>query len=159
MTRDARPLHRTPSALAAVALGGIVGTASRWQAGQWYPTPHGTWPRATFAVNLAGAFVLGVLLEALARSGPDAGRRRTLRLLGGTGFCGSLTTYSALAVETDLLVRDGALGLAAAYLATTVVAGLACTTGGVALAAWGHRAAALPDDPDAPDAVDTGATR
>lgn len=134
----ARPLHRQPSAVASVAIGGVVGTALRWQAGQWWPTPDAGWPRATFAVNLAGSFVLGLLLEALARRGPDAGGRRVVRLLVGTGFCGSLTTYSALAVETDLLVRDGRPGLAVAYLAVSVVAGVTCAALGVAAGARGR---------------------
>ena len=93
------------------------------------------WPWGTFAANLVGAFVLGVLLEALARRGPDAGGRQRLRLLAGTGFCGGLTTYSTLATEADLLVRADAVGTVLGYLAATVVAGAAVTWAGIALAA------------------------
>ena len=93
----------------------------------------------TFVANLLGSFVLGLLLEALARAGDDTGRRRRARLLLGTGFCGGLTTYSTFAVESDLLVRDGHGGLAAAYLAGTVVTGLVAAVLGIAVAAGRHR--------------------
>ncbi len=45
---------------------------------------------ATFAVNIVGAFVLGVVISQL-----DANGRAIL----GTGFTGGLTTYSAFALE------------------------------------------------------------
>jgi CrcB protein len=94
------------------------------------------------SVNLLGAFVLGLVLEAVARRGPDAGVRRRIRLLLGTGFCGAFTTYSALAVEVDLLVRTGQPATAIAYALTTVVAGfLVCTFGIWVAARRGPRAA------------------
>jgi len=94
-----RPLHLRPALLAAVAVGAIPGTALRWWVHGLLPTPPGGVPWATAAVNLAGAFLLGTLMEALAHRGPDAGRRQLVRLCAGTGFCGSLTTYSTLALE------------------------------------------------------------
>ena len=126
------PLHARPALLLAVLLGGLAGTPARWAVGEVLPVRDG-WPLATLAVNLVGAFLLGLLLEALARAGDDTGRRRLLRLGLGTGFLGSLTTYSALVVEADLLVRDGRPGLAAAYALTTVGLGLGVTVAGVRL--------------------------
>ncbi len=128
-------LHRRPSSLLSVGAGGVVGTAVRDLAERSSPAPAGGWPAATFTVNVLGALVLGALLEHLARSGPDAGHRRTLRLLLGTGFCGGLTTFSTLAVETDLLVRGDRAGLAAAYLLTSLAAGLVAAALGAAAAA------------------------
>lgn len=148
--RDTRPElppePDTPSPLAHlrldavlwVAAGGIVGTAGRYALALAAPTPAGAWPWATFAVNVAGSFVLGALLEALARSRGPARRLRRLRLFGGTGFCGSLTTYSTFAVEADLLVRDHAAGTAAAYLAASLLTGLAAAAAGIASAAGQH---------------------
>ena len=73
-------------------------------------------------------------LEALALGGPDAGRRRALRLLLGTGFLGGFTTYSALAVDSVLLAGSGRAAEGVAYLAVSVLIGLVATAAGVALA-------------------------
>jgi CrcB protein len=122
------PLHLTPAALGLVAVGGMAGTAARY-AVTLLPHRDG-WPLATFSVNLVGAFVLGLVLETLTRRGPDTGARRRVRLLVGTGFCGAFTTYSAFAVEVDLLLRTGQAATAVAYGLSTVVVGfLVCTLG------------------------------
>ena len=135
------PLHLTPGALGLVAVGGMAGTAARYLMTLLVPAREG-WPLATSSVNLLGAFVLGLVLEALARRGPDAGVRRRIRLLLGTGFCGAFTTYSALAVEVDLLVRIGQPATAIGYALTTVVVGfLVCTFGIWVAARRGSRAA------------------
>ena len=132
-----RPLHLAPTALGAVFVGGVAGTAARYLAEETI-RPWGAWPGATFLVNVVGAFVLGVLLEALARRGPDLGGRRRLRLLLGTGFLGAFTTYSALAVETVLLSRDGRPWLAAAYAAASLVVGVVAAAAGIRLGGRGR---------------------
>lgn len=126
--RTTRPLHGRPLLLGVVALGGAAGSTVRYLVGLALPTEVDGWPAATLLVNLAGALVLGLLLEALAHD------RHLLRLLVGTGFCGGLTTYSTLAVEIDLLLRDGRAALAVTYGLVTVVAGLVATAAGVGLA-------------------------
>jgi CrcB protein len=138
---SARPLHLRPDAVLWVAAGGIVGTALRYALALAAPTPTGGWPWATFAVNIAGSFVLGALLEAVARSGRPVDQRERIRLFGGTGFCGALTTYSTFAVEADLLIRDHAAGTAAGYLAASLVAGLAAAAAGIAASARRDRRA------------------
>lgn len=130
---EARPPHRQLRLVGLVFLGGAAGTLARWAVG--LVVPHvARVPLGTFVVNLVGAFVLGALLEHLARRGPDVGRRRALRLTLGTGFCGGFTTYSALAVDTDGLLRAGLVGHALAYALGTVVLGLAASALGIALA-------------------------
>lgn len=137
--RQPRPQHAQPLLLLLVATGGFLGAAARYGVSLGLPTRTGSWPTGTFVVNLAGAFLLGVLLEALARRGPDEGCRRHVRLFLGTGFCGAFTTYSTLATETDLLIRDGASGLAFAYALISLFAGLVLTTAGIAVAVGHHR--------------------
>jgi len=73
--RSSRPLHLRPSSLAWVFAGGVVGTALRYYGETVLPHDGAAWPWATFLINLAGAFVLGALLEALARLGDDSGWR------------------------------------------------------------------------------------
>jgi CrcB protein len=145
-----RPLHLRPAALAQVIFGGVFGAAARDVIEQARPTPKGEFPLATWLINLAGAFVLGALLEALARAGDDSGRRRAGRLTAGTGFVGAFTTYSTFAVESDLLVRGGHVTLALAYVLLTVLGGLVAVTAGIAAASGRHRRtqASLPVDPD-----------
>jgi CrcB protein len=100
----------------------------------------GHWPVATFIVNLAGAFILGALLEALSNDRPGDRWRPRLRLLAGTGFCGALTTYSTLAVEVDMLIRSHYPALAAAYAIVSVIAGLVTTAAGIwAATLWRRR--------------------
>ncbi|UYP18527.1 CrcB family protein [Rhodococcus sp. Z13] len=130
-----RALHLRPSALVAVAVGGLIGTSARYGLGRWFPVGAGGWPVTTFAINVLGALLLGFLLEALIRSGPDTSWRQVVRLGAGTGALGSFTTYSALAVDTDLLLRDGHLLAAVTYALGTVLAGLLATGLGIALAA------------------------
>jgi CrcB protein len=74
-------------------------------------------PWGTLAVNLSGAFALGVLAGA-AVSG-DALR------LAGTGFLGAYTTFSTWMLETHRLAEDGRGRPAAANVAISVAAGLA----------------------------------
>jgi CrcB protein len=124
---------------AVVLLGGVVGTPLRYAVGLALPTRPGAWPGGTLAVNLLGAFLLGVLLETLVRRGSDAGGRRLLRLGLGTGILGSFTTYSTLAVETDLLLHAARPGLAAAYALVSVGAGLLASGLGIAAGAARHR--------------------
>ena len=128
-----------PLSLLLVALGGAAGTSIRQLVAQLMPVSDGGWPAATFAVNVSGAFLLGVLLEALARGGTEVGWRLRTRLFAGVGFCGALTTYSTLAVEVLLLVRGDQSGTAVAYAVASVVAGLLAAAAGVVVASAAHR--------------------
>lgn len=148
--RPPRPLHRTPAAVALVLAGGFLGAGAREATEQAVPDPHGGFPLATFLNNLAGAFALGLLLEALVRAGDDTGYIQRARLLAGTGFCGAFTTYSTFAVEIVQLGRADHPGTAVVYAIATVVGGLATTLAGITAATAGHRwrDARLPLDPD-----------
>ena len=131
------PPHLTWTGVGLVFSGGVVGTLARYAVGE-VVAPWGVWPAATFCVNISGAFVLGVLLEALGRRGSDVGTRQRLRLLIGTGFLGAFTTYSALAVETSVLVRDGSAPVALGYAAGSVVVGFLAAMLGIWTAATHH---------------------
>lgn len=113
--------------VALVVLGGALGTLSRFGVNGALPD-DGLLPLATFAVNVVGSFALGVLLAAVLTR-----RAESLRLLLGTGFLGAFTTYSALAVETDTLLRGGHLALALVYAAGSLIVGLVAALAGVAV--------------------------
>lgn len=128
------PARSAPRAhvLAAVFLGGLLGTLAR--AGLAEAVPHhdpSSWPWATFAVNLVGAFLLGWWATTISRS-PDLDPR--LRPFLTTGICGGLTTFSTLQVELVQMVRADAWGIAAAYVVASVALGLAAVVAGRAAA-------------------------
>ena len=138
--RPHRPVHLHPGFLLVVVAGGILGALARYGLSSVLPAPGG-WPVPTLVINLSGAFMLGLLLEALVRRGPDAGRLRLIRLFVGTGFMGAFTTYSTLALETNTLFGAGRVTDALLYLGLSVVAGAVATVAGIRLAA-GHHARA-----------------
>nr|WP_281363960.1 CrcB family protein [Microbacterium immunditiarum] len=118
-----------------VAAGATVGTLLRASIELAFPHPPGEWPWATFVINVVGSFALGALIEALALSGPDTGRRRMLRLGVGTGMIGGFTTYSTFVVEIDQLASAGQVALAVAYALVSVVLGVVAAAIGAGAAA------------------------
>lgn len=124
--------HRDPRLLLLVGVGGAAGTFARWAVGETVPVVGG-WPLATLTVNLLGSFVLGYLLERLARPGPETVRARRWRLGLGTGVCGGFTTYSSFAVELDRLVSSGATATALGYAVASLVGGVLAVAAGIAL--------------------------
>jgi CrcB protein len=132
-TPDRRPPHLRAGLVSLVALGGAIGTASRALLAQAFPAVDGiSW--TVLAINVVGAFWLGVLLETMARRGPDLGRRRALRLFVGTGVLGGFTTYSTLADDTARLLDVGRWGAGGGYALLSVVLGLAAVVAGIAVA-------------------------
>lgn len=108
--------------LAAVYAGGCVGALMRAEVATQLHASAGAWPWATFLVNVAGAFVLGLLLalETAGRLGSPH-----LRPLIGAGLCGALTTFSTFQLELFTLLDGGHAGLALGYAAASLGAGLA----------------------------------
>jgi CrcB protein len=111
-----------------VFAGGCVGGYARYVVTTAWTQPAAGFPWSTLAVNLVGAFVLGVVVVAAQAS------RRRLRALLGTGFCGALTTFSAVVVSADRLAAHGHLPTAAAYVAASTAAGILATIAGLAMA-------------------------
>lgn len=135
-----RPANQRPGLVAVVALGGAVGTAARFGLARAVPAIGG-WPTATFVANLTGAFLLGLLLEALLARGPETPATRRVRLALGTGLLGGFTTFSSLAIEVERLAAQGDAGLGVGYGLLSVVLGFGCALAGVAV---GGRRAARP---------------
>lgn len=112
---------RDPRELGAIFLGGAIGAGLRAVLGTLFAVPAGQWPWVTFGVNIAGAVFLGYVTTRLQERLPFAPYRRPLL---GTGVCGGLTTFSTMQVEALEMVDAHDYGLAAGYLAASVVAGL-----------------------------------
>lgn len=126
---DTGPRRSLPPVLL-VGAGGVLGTAARSLLSTAIPDVAGV-PVGILFINLTGAFLLGLLLEALARRGPDEGSRRDLRLLLGTGLIGGYTTCSTLATGTALLILDGYPFTGIGYALGTVVLGAGCSLLGI----------------------------
>jgi CrcB protein len=103
--------------LGAIFLGGALGTLLR--AGLLEAIGEGApgWPWATFAVNMAGAFLLGYLVTVL----PATKRQRPLLT---TGLCGGLTTFSTLQLELLTMLEAGRVGIAVGYVTASLGGGL-----------------------------------
>jgi fluoride exporter len=108
--------------LAAIFAGGFLGAVLRAELGEALPHAAGTWPWSTFAVNVAGAALLGYLVTRLQERLPLSAYRRPFL---GTGVCGALTTFSAMQLETLEMLDRGRVGLALAYVGASIAAGFA----------------------------------
>lgn len=128
-------LHGARLRVLSILAGGAAGALARGGLAHALPHHGGSWPWATFTVNLAGAFVLAWSTTRLAeRVAPT----RYWRLLVGTGFCGALTTFSTFQVETIRLVKEGYLEVAVSYAAASMVLGMACAVAGTVISRRGR---------------------
>lgn len=107
--------------VAAVFVGGAVGTVARAALGTLAVADPGRWPWPTFTVNIVGAFLLGYFATRLLERLPLSSYRRPAL---GTGLCGGLTTFSTMQVETLKMIEHQHYGLAAGYTAASIAAGL-----------------------------------
>lgn len=121
-----------PDAIA-VFLGGGLGSLGRWALTfvPWKTVGEAGFPLATLVTNVAGAFLIGVVVAAAVPAGLSP--RATLLLK--TGVCGGFTTFSTFALETGELIERGAYGVAAAYLVLSFVLGVAACLAAQALVA------------------------
>lgn len=117
--------------VAAIAAGGALGTLARYGTDRaLVPAPTG-FPWATFSVNVTGSLLLGVIVTLVVERWPPT---RFVRPFAAIGFCGGFTTFSTLAVEIAQRAQHGRLGLAAGYLAASLVAGVTAAGLGMAVA-------------------------
>ena len=115
-----------------VGLGGFLGAVARYKLGGLvlHLTVQERFPYSTFAVNLLGCLVVGVLAGLAERHqafSPDA------RLFLFTGLLGGFTTFSAFSLDTLMLWERGQPGLALVYVILSVAASLLAVFAGLAL--------------------------
>ncbi|GAA4740792.1 fluoride efflux transporter CrcB [Actinomycetospora chibensis] len=114
----------------AVALGGALGALARWALLAVWPAPPGGFPVSTFAVNVSGCLLMGVLVV-LVTEAREA--HPILRPFFGAGVLGGFTTFSSYAVEAQQLVGGTHLAVAALYLVLTVVGAVVAVVIGLAI--------------------------
>lgn len=114
--------------LITIFLGGGIGSVMRYGVQAWM---HGhvspvLFPWATFSVNLAGSFLIGLFYALSARFNlPDE-----TRLFLTTGLCGGFTTFSTFSHENLTLLRQGAYGTFLLYATLSVTLGIASAFAG-----------------------------
>ena len=118
-----------------VFLGGGLGSVARHGVNMTAGRLGADFPWGTFIVNVVGSLAMGLIVAWLAfRAG--AGWTQHTRLFLTTGFLGGFTTFSAFSLDVALLWERGAHGLAAGYVAASVVLSIA----GLFLGMWLVRA-------------------
>lgn len=125
--RGAHPV----TTLLVVMAAGAVGVGLRYLLGAAITDRAGDgFPWSTLAINVVGAFALGLVAALLAQG---TGDHDLLRPAIGIGLLGGFTTFSAFALETVTLYEDGYLARAAVYVGATNLVGIAALVLGLAL--------------------------
>src|SRR4051812_1876261 len=104
--------------LAAIFCGGCLGTLLRAGLAEAIEHSAGQWPWQTFAANVLGALLLGVVAARLREPG-------VRRLFLAPGLCGALTTFSTFQLELLHMFDAGRPALALGYACASVAAGFA----------------------------------
>jgi len=109
----------------AVGCGAAIGALTRYLSAPMLMALFGLGPLwATGFVNVAGSFIIGLFATV---TGPD-GRwlvKPATRQFVMSGFCGGLTTFSAMSLDTFTLAADGNWAAAGVYLGLSVALSLA----------------------------------
>jgi CrcB protein len=111
---DQKYLH-PPDALGLILLGGAAGASIRWGFIELFAMGEPFW--ALLVLNGLGCFLVGWLRA----TGPDRGPDPTPLV---SGFCGGLTTFSTVTVESAVLIDHGRAGVMAVYLTGSLLTGV-----------------------------------
>jgi CrcB protein len=117
------------TSLLVIAIGAILGAWARWGLGVLLNPAFPTLPLGTLTANLAGAFIIGLMM---ALTGP-LNISPAARLLITTGFLGALTTFSTFSAETMTLLLRAQYAWAAAMAAAHLGGSLLMTGAGIVL--------------------------
>ncbi|ACM20303.1 chromosome condensation membrane protein CrcB, putative [Geotalea daltonii FRC-32] len=117
-----------------IGIFGALGCLCRYYLSGWvYDIVGRAFPYGTFAVNIIGAFLIGLIMEFSLRSTLVSPQ---LRVGLTIGFLGGLTTFSTFSYETFRLLEDGELLIASVNVLTSVLVCLVFTWLGIAAARY-----------------------
>lgn len=109
-------------------LGGGTGTVLRYYVQELLHeriVPY-SFPWATFTVNIAGSFLIGLFYALSARFNLPA----EIRLLLTAGFCGGFTTFSTFSNDGLTLIKGGFCGMFLLYTLLSITLGILATLAG-----------------------------
>ncbi|WTL22802.1 CrcB family protein [Streptomyces sp. NBC_01506] len=118
--------HRLWQVLAVISAGGAAGATARYGAERLWSTADGgdgVFPWTTFAVNVLGCGLIGVLMVLVAEGGWSV--HPLVRPFLGVGVLGGFTTFSTYTLDFLRLVRHGEAPAALGYAAMTLVGAMA----------------------------------
>jgi CrcB protein len=115
-------------AVLSICLGASLGALARWQLGLWLSTPGSLLPWGTLAANLAGGYLIGVMV-AVFQANPHLDPAWRLALI--TGFLGALTTFSSFSAEVVAMLQQARYGLALGTAALHLLGSLLLTVAGI----------------------------
>lgn len=118
-----------------IALGGALGSVSRYLLGTWVQTVSKSidFPYGTLIVNLTGCFLIGFLSQLAETHGAFTSEARALLFIG---ILGGFTTFSSFGSDTINLFREGETSFAMVNVGANVIAGLLLVWMGRATAYW-----------------------
>lgn len=117
-----------------IAFLGALGCIARYFLSGWVYQLFGRgFPYGTLAVNVIGAFLIGLVMEFSLRSALVS---PVLRVAITIGFLGGFTTFSTFSFETFRLLEEGAFLIAFFNVLFSVASCLACTWIGIAVARY-----------------------
>jgi fluoride exporter len=151
LDRVAMPrLGLSAAVLVAIALGGALGTVTRFLLSATFSDSATHFPTTTLLINLSGSLAIGLLVPLVDNFAHRGAALRGAALRGASllrpflivGLLGGWTTYSTLAVDAVVLAKDGHAAAGVLSLVATVVGGLVLVVCGNALGrrALGRRA-------------------
>lgn len=112
-----------------VGIGGFLGSVARYWVGVAIGNRMGTrFPYGTFAINITGSFLLGLIMTVLVEK---TNWDPNLRFLVPIGFIGAYTTFSTFEWETFRSAQDGQILVALLNVVLSVVIGFLAVWGGV----------------------------
>jgi CrcB protein len=103
-----------------VFVGGGLGSVLRFVIGKWLNKSENGIPYGTFAANIIGSLLIGIILG-LAAKNETLSQSQTLLL--ATGFCGGFTTFSTFAYENHVFLKSGDFTSFALYTIASFVVG------------------------------------
>ena len=113
-----------------VFIGGGLGSVLRFIIGKWLNNTQNGIPYGTFAANILGSFLIGLILGYAAKNN-NLSEGQTLLL--ATGFCGGFTTFSTFAYENHMLLKSGDFSSFAIYTIASFIVGFLAVFAGMYL--------------------------
>ena len=111
-----------------VFIGGGFGSVARYLLGKFLNSPESGIPYGTFAANILGSLIIGIVLG-LAAKNEALTQNQTLLL--ATGFCGGFTTFSTFAYENHVFLKSGDFMTFAFYTIASFVLAFLAVFGGI----------------------------